>query len=275
MTNTNISDTGAGVLVGADPAQPRTVADWGTQPRPDQAVTQQPSPPQQPQQPPQPQGRTFTEEELEAARRQEKEKLYPRLEELDTQLKSVLAEREAEKAERERLAAEAEEARKAREEGEMEVRDLLNKREQEWSQRFEEINQRYDTDRALFERERALQEAELYRRDRIAQESPHILPQLLGRVSGSTIEEIDASIEELKAITDSVMQDFAAATEQAPPAPFQPRGASPTAPPVGPMEQLPEYQNLTAEDIRGMDMATFKKHRESLLRAASAQKRIG
>ena len=70
----------------------------------------------------QPTGRFFTEEDIERARQQEKDKLYPRLEEMEDAAQELQAEREAEQAERQRLADEAEQARRAKEEGEMEVR---------------------------------------------------------------------------------------------------------------------------------------------------------
>ena len=125
----------------------------------------------------------------------------------------------------------------------------------------------------MFQKERQLQEAELYRRDRIAQESEYILPELRDFITGSSPDEIDQSIEMMKARTASVVANFVAA--EPPPVPFQPRGASPTAPPVGPMEQLPSYESLTPEDIKGMDMDTYKRYRSQLLQATSPTNRRG
>ena len=54
------------------------------------------------------------------------------------------------------------------------------------------------------------------------------------------------------------------------------RGSSVTSPPVGPMEQNNEgYETLTADDIRGMDMATYAKRREQLLGAAAKNRNQG
>lgn len=264
-----MSDTGSGILVGAEPAQPRTTGEWGNQPRPDQAVTQQP-PPRQQQQPERPAYR-WTDEDIENARRQEKDKLYPQLDEMKQQLRALQEQRDTEQAERQRLADEAEAARKAREEQEMEVRDLLTRREQEWKSQIEELSGRFDTYRAVSERERQLAEAELYRRDRIAQEAENILPELRDFITGSTPEEVDQSIEAMKQRTEQIVANFVAAEPQIP---FQPRiGASPTAPPVGPMETQPDYTQLTPEDIRGMDMNTYKRYREQLLQATSPRNR--
>jgi len=262
-----ITDTGQGHLVGVQPAQPRQATGWADQQgRPDQQVSQ---PTQYAgngnQQQPQQQGRFFTEEEVAEIRRQEKDKLYGRIETMGTQLDQVLAERQAEQAERERLAQEAAEALRAKEEGELEVRDLLARKETEWQQQLAKLEQRYDADRAVFDRERQFNELQDYKRDRIAQEAEFIMPELRDMVTGDNPAAIDASIEVLKARTEQIFANMAAVT---PPPPL-PRGAAPTSPPVGPMEQLPSYESLTPEDIKGMDMETYKRYRSQLLQATS------
>ena len=261
------ADTGSGFLVGVEPAQPRSAADWNTQQRPDQTVSQ-PIPQQQPP-PQQPQPR-FSEDDIERARQQEKDKLYPRIEEMNSQLRQLQEERQQELAERQRLADEAEQARQAKEESEMEVRELLEKREQEMKAELAALSSRYDNDRAIFEKERALQEAELYRRDRIAQEAENIMPELRDFIGGSTPEEIDAAIEDAKARTQAIFANFTAANEQLP---YQQRGAALTAPPVGPMEQLPAYEQLSPDQIRDMDMDTYKRYRTQLLPATNPNRR--
>jgi hypothetical protein len=110
-----------------------------------------------------------------------------------------------------------------------------------------------------------------YRRDRIEQEAEYILPELRDLISGDTPESIDASIEVMKARTEQIFTNMAAANQ--PPIPFQPRGAAPTAPPVGPMEQMPSYESLTPDDIRGMDMDTYKRYRPQLLQATNPNRR--
>ena len=82
---------------------------------------------------------TFTAEDVAKARAQEKAKLYPQVEKLQEELASLKqreAEREAKEAERKaaRSAREAEAAaeKKKQEESELEVRELLSKKEQEF-----------------------------------------------------------------------------------------------------------------------------------------------
>jgi len=269
-----IADTGQGFLQGVEPAQPRRAGDWQQQ-RPDQAVSQQ-QPIQYATGGNTGNGAAFrwTDEDLERVRQQEKDKLYGRIEELSTGLRQVQEERQAELAERERLAAEAAEAQRLREEDELNVRDLLTKKELEWQQRMTQIESRYDQDRAVFERERQLHELADYRRNRIEQESEYILPELRDLVQGDTVEAVDASIETMKARTTQIFANIAAAQQQSPQVPFAPqRGASPTAPSVGPMEQLPAYESLTPDDIRTMDMETYKKYRAQLLQATSPKGR--
>jgi len=238
-------------------------------------VTQQQAPlqPQQYAQPqPQQQNPRWTDEDLERARQQEKDKLYGRLDEVQTQMRTFQAEREAEQAERQRLAEEAAEAVRLKEEGELEVRDLLARKETEWQQRITQMEQRYDADRAVFAKEREFSEVQNYRRDRIEQESEFILPELRDLITGDTVQAVDASIEVMKARTEQIFTNLQAANQNV--QPFQqPRGAAPTAPPVGPMEQMPSYESLTPEDIKGMDMETYKKYRGQLLQATSPQRR--
>jgi hypothetical protein len=267
----NVSDTGQGILVGVQPAQPRNASDWAQQGTPAQQVSQplQPQQYQQPQQQPQPR---WTDQDIEQARQQEKDKLYGRIDEMQQQMRQFAADREAEQAERQRLADEAAEAKRLKEEGELEVRDLLARRETEWQQQISRLEQRYDADRAVFEKERTFAEVQNYRRDRIDQESEFILPELRNLITGDTVQAVDASIEVMKARSEQIFANMAAANQQLPPF-QQPRGAAPTAPPVGPMEQMPSYESLTPDDIRGMDMETYKKYRGQLLQATSPQRR--
>ena len=261
-----IADTGQGHLVGVEPARPRQAADWGQNGRPDQQVTQPNISVGNGNQQPQGTSRFFTEEEVNEIRRQEKDKLYGRIETMGSQLEELQSARAAEAAERERLAQEAAEAQRLKEEGELEVRDLLARKETEWQQQLAKLEQRYDADRAVFDRERQFNELQEYRRMRVEQESEFILPELRDLITGDNPAAVDASIEVMKARTEQIFANLSAANQPVMP---QPRGAAPTSPPVGPMEQLPSYESLTPEDIKGMDMETYKRYRSQLLQATS------
>lgn len=260
-------NTATGFLVGTEPAQPRKAADWNGQQNPAQQVSQ---PVQVVDTQPAPNGRMFSEDDIAKARQQEKDKLYPQLEDMKAQLKEIEKERrelaKARKDEEDRIAAEA----KAKEEEQLELRELITRKDQEWQQKFSSIETERERDRATFQREKELLELEAYKRDRLAQDAEYIAPELRDLVRGNTIQEVDASIEDLKARTNAIFGNISAVASQQQAAP---RGASPTAPSVGPMEQLPNYEQLTPEDIRSMDIDTYKKYRANLLAAASNQYR--
>ena len=258
----NIADTGQGFLQGVQPAQPRMAGEWNGQ---------QPQAYQQP--PQQPQGQVFTAEDIERARQQEKDKLYQRIEEMGSQLQTVLSAREQEEAERKRLADEADAARKEKEESEMDLRALLDKRDKEWEERFKETESQYATDRAIFDQERRLAEMETYRRQRIEQEQEEIIPALWDMVSGNSPEEIEQSIVYMKERSNVIAQNFAAAAAQSQQqVPF--RGAAmPSVPPVGPLEQLPSNVPVTDALVKNMSMDDYKKNREQLLRMTNPNRR--
>ncbi len=263
-----VGDTGSGIIVGAQPAQPRMAADWGTQPRPDQAVSQ-PQPQVVIGQPPAQGTPGYSQADIDRALAAQRQHYDDQMGSMSQQLAQIQNDRAAEIAERDRLAAEAEEARRAKLEGEMEVRDLLSQKEAEWTGRLEEMDRRYAADRAVFEQERRLREVQDYRQARVDQEGEYILPELREFVAGNTPEEVDASIEALKVRSESIFNNILAQTQQ----PVLRPAAMASVPPVGPMEQLPSYETLSPQDIAGMDMDTYKRYREQLLRATSPQRR--
>lgn len=260
-----IAEANDGFIVGADPKEPpRTAAEWA--PVLNETTANNPMAQQvaAPEEAPSEASRFYTEEDIERVRREEKDKLYGRIETMDAQLKDIQREREErEAALRAEQEAEAE-ARRKEEEEKMEVRDLLNRKEQEWASRLEELEARYETDRAVFEREKRFHELQQYMQARIAQESEFVLPELRDLIRGNSEQEIDASIEEMKARTAAIMGQIEANIGQTR---QQVRGAAPTAPPVGPLEQMTQYETLTPQDIASMDMETYKKHRDRLLNA--------
>ena len=267
MSNTeNITDTGQGFLTGVQPAQPRRAADWtGAEQGNGNGQTTQTRQDERP-------AYRWTDEDIAAARQQEKDKLYGRIEQMGGQLQEIQTAREAEAAERQRLADEAEAARKAKEENEMDLRSLMEKRESEMRAEMDKIRQAQEMEREVFNRERQLAQVDEYRRDRIAQESEYLLPELRQYIAGDSVEAIDAAIERVKADTANIVSNFVAAAEP-PPIPYQPRGAAPTAPPVGPMEQLTDQLPMSLQDLRAMDMDTYKKHRNQLLQATNPNRR--
>jgi len=217
--------------------------------------------------------RTFTQEDIEKARKEEKDKLYKSIEEMKAQVSTLTKEREereaALKKQEEQAAAEA----KKKAEEEMSAKELLEQQRQEYEARFAQIEADRQRSEALLEREREFSALQDYRAQRLAAEADNIMPELLDYVSGMSQEEIDASIalaiEKTNAVFSNIRQAQQSQRQQQ-------KGASVTSPPTGPMEENNQgYETLTADDIRGMDMATYAKNRDRLIRAAGQNRNRG
>jgi hypothetical protein len=223
-------------------------------------------------------GQTFTLEDLERARAEERDKLYPQLSKTDERTKAMAEELKSlrdfqKKAEKEAAAREAQvaDAAKAREEAELSAKELIEKRTAEMAAQVEAVRQQQETERALFAKEREFAKTQLYVRDRMAQESDNIAPELYDYIGGETVEEIEASIERAKAKTESIVQGMAAAQQAA-------RASQPgvrTGPPaITPMDQ-PASQELTGDDISKMSWAEYAKFRTQAGMGGSGQGLFG
>jgi hypothetical protein len=225
-----------------------------------------------------PNSRLFTEEELEAARRQEKDKLYPKLEKLEQELRSFQEEREAaERAARDAAEKEAQE-RKAREEAELSAKELLMKKEDEWNQKFnnvaseweqrlQAVQEEAEAHKAALEMERRFQSLESYKNRRLAEEQDNIMPELLDLVRGNNEEEIDAAISAAVTKTSAIMSSI---QQSLPQQQQRLRGISSVgSTPSGPLENMTEQQVLTTADIANMSMEQYAQVRDRLLAATS------
>jgi hypothetical protein len=237
-----VGDTNNGILVGADQPEP-------TPPAPDLSG--------QPEESPLP---TYTEEDLKRVREQEKSKVYSRLEKMNSELEILRKEREERISAEERESQAAAEAARLQEEQEMDLRSLLEKRDQEWQQRLDEIKAEQERDRALLEQERQYAELTAYQAQRLEEERDNILPELLDLVTGSTPQEIDASIESLKERSDRI---FESAQQAMSSARREVAGARVTMP--TPVENTSENRQYTPEDIRNMSLQEYAQHRQRLL----------
>jgi membrane protein involved in colicin uptake len=212
----------------------------------------------------------FTAAQLEAARKQEKDKLYAQLESLQTEQKRASEALAAmQKAKDEELAAvQAAEAQKAEEarkkaETEMSAKQLLEQKlaetTQTWQQKFEQMEAERAQEKALLAKEREFQELVSYRNSAISAAGDDIAPQFFDFIQGDTKEQIDAGIARAKAATESIAQQFAAA-QQTQLSPM--RGVSTAGyAPVGPMENNPGQQQVTDAQISAMSMAEYQQFR--------------
>jgi hypothetical protein len=211
-------------------------------------------------------------EAIQKARAQEKAKLYPQVEKLQeelAQLRSKEQEREAKEAERKaaRQAREAEAAaeRKKQEESELEVRDLLAKKEQEWQSKFETERLEREKAFALLEREREFQELSAYRQQRLEQERDAIIPELIDLISGNTKDEIENSIVGLKERSSKIFDSVAQVAQQSR---KEMVGTRITSPASGPLDNDSDSRQYSPNDINNMSMADYAKNRAKLLGTA-------
>lgn len=211
-------------------------------------------------------------EAIQKARAQEKAKLYPQVEKLQEELallRSKEQEREAKEAERKaaRQAREAEAAaeRKKQEEAELEVRDLLAKKEQEWQSKFETERLEREKAFALLEREREFQELQTYRQQRLEQERDAIIPELIDLISGNTKDEIESSIAGLKERSSKIFDSVAQVAQQSR---KEMVGTRITSPASGPLDNDSDSRQYSPNDINNMSMADYAKNRAKLLGTA-------
>lgn len=214
---------------------------------------------------PAPAEQTFTAADLERVRSQEKEKLYKELEtlrEATATLPTVTAELENLRKEREERAsreaaaqAQAQEEARAKAEAEMTAKELLDQRQAEWQAKLDAIQAERLAERAALDKEREFAALRDYTQARIAQEQKNIAPELLDLVDGNTTQEIDASIERLKAKSAAIAEKVRGTQQQAA---SQQRGVSPSGfSTTGPMDMLPTTQTYTSEDIGKMSMKEY------------------
>jgi len=225
--------------------------------------------------------RMFSQEEVEAIRRQEKDKLYDKISKLQEQVEIFNHEREEQKRLAEEVAAREAEERRLREEEEMSAKELLMKKEdefqqrintaqQEWEEKFNALQQESEAQKAVLEQERRFQELESYKSRRIAEEQDNVMPELLDFIRGNTEDEIESAISAVKARTSAILENI----QQAMPQQQRLRGVPATgSTPSGPLENMTEQQTYTSADIAGMSMDQYAQVRDRLLASASLRGR--
>ena len=206
--------------------------------------------------------KAYSEEDLKRVREQEKSKLYPQIDSLKEELNLLKKEREERIAEAAARAAEAEAEAKKKAESEMDVRQLLESKEQEWAQKLEA--ERLERERAftLLERERQYAELTEYRTRRLEDERDNIMPELVDLISGNTPDEIEQSITGLRERSARILESAQSAMQNAR---KEMTGSRVTAPPSGPMDTNMEQNSFTAEQIAAMSVTEYAKYRGKLL----------
>jgi hypothetical protein len=218
----------------------------------------------------------YTEDDLAKVRSQEKSKVYPELQSVKEELAALKREREEEAARKAEAAAaqaaEHEAKQKAKLEEELSAKDLLKLKEQEWNDQIAQVRQEALAAQALVEKERSYAELQAYKQNLIETERDNVMPQMLGFLRGNTPEELQASMEDLKAQTASIVNDVQAANQQTR---KEQRGVSVTAPSSGPLEINSENRQFTAADIAAMSVEDYAKNRSRLLSPGAQGKTKG
>lgn len=225
-------------------------------------------------------------DDVEKARREERDKLYAdrkaeqdRIKAMETELAEMRKEREEREARRqERERQRQNEAKKAEEE-ELSAKELLARRDEEfrqWQQTQQDqmtaLQQQIAERDAIIAREREYQQFVDWRRQRIEQERENIAPQLIDLVQGESVEEVEQSITGLIERTNAILDEFA---QQQQAARQGMRGVTPTAPPVGPLENQDGARQLSPQEIASLPMSEYAKLRPQLLGAASRSAQSG
>lgn len=219
----------------------------------------------------------FTAEDIENARKQEKEKLYPRIDKLSEQLDIFTKEREEQQRLQAEAAQRADEDRRRSEEEELGLKDLLFKKEdewkstfntaqEEWAQKFAALEEEKNAHAALLEIERRYQEVTSYKNRRIQEEGDNLMPELLDFVTGDTEEAIEASISAVAARTSAIVENIQQATATSRQV-LRPVPATGSAPTSGPQENTSEQRTYTMADLKNMDMSTYAAERDRLMAA--------
>jgi hypothetical protein len=222
----------------------------------------------------------FTAEDIAKARQEEKDKLYGRISKIEEQNNKFLKEiedqrkaREAAQADEEKRRKDAETQAKSLAEQDMSAKDLLAQKEQEWTSRFEQFEREREQERTLFAKEQEFNNLQTYIQKRVGEESENIAPELLDFVGGNSPDEVEASINTVKAKTQAILESVqqAAVQQRA-----SMRGVSPTGySTTGPMDTDPGHKSYSLQDLQAMPMSEYAKIRGQLGVGNAAQNQRG
>ena len=218
----------------------------------------------------------YTEEDLAKVRTQEKDKLYPVVEQLKSEVASLKKDKEEKAArkaaeEAEKLAKKAEKQKEKLEE-DLDAKELIKLKEAEWQEQLERERSERERAFALLEQERTFSELQSYKQNLIERERDNIMPELVDLISGNTPDELNASIESLKDRSARILESAQAAMQNAR---KEMRGTSATLPAAGPLETNMDSRQFTAQDIASMSMNDYAKVRDKLMSDAARGKSRG
>ena len=216
--------------------------------------------------------RVFTEEEVNKIRSDASSAIYGRLEdeqrqreELRKELDALKAERQAELDAAAAAQAEAEAAAKAEAEKGMDAKQFTETKLAEFEAKWRESEQKRELAEAALQQEMRLQSLDAYRQQRLADPEVQnaVIPDLHQYVVGNTEEEIEESLARAIAASQGII---AGVQNELQGQRAQALGARPYVPSTDPAAALPGTREFTPEEIKNMDMGTYRKYREQLKR---------
>lgn len=220
-------------------------------------------------------GRFFSEEEvnelLNNARTQERDKLYPTIdktkaqsEEFQAEIKELKAfQKKFEKSEADKQKA-IEEAQRIKVESELSAKELAEKYRAESELRIQQLAETQNQERAILAKELDFMKLQNYAQRRVAEEEAQgtIAPELKDFIGGDTPEQIEASIETVKAKTAQIIENMKQAGIR------QRQGMPGVAPSAGTngITQLdqPTDRQYSADDIKGMSFGEYAELRKRI-----------
>lgn len=224
----------------------------------------------------------FTADDIEAARKQEKDKLYADQQKLkeafakqEKELADLRKAREDEEALRLKTVEDKKASDKSAAEEEMSAKELIALRDKDWQTQLDDLKKQADMERALFAKERDFVAKREYTQILVekALADGELAPELADLVTGTTEEEIQGSLNVLKAKSSAIAANVAAATQQQR---LAPRGVSPTGyAPTGPLDNEPGQQTITLEQLKAMPPQEYAKIRAQLIGGAATNQNRG
>ena len=211
----------------------------------------------------------LVDQRVENARKEEKDKLYPQMEELNKTVKELKEERDARAAAEEEARAEAERLAEEQRLGELSAIERIEERDRQWEERFSAMQQERDREAALRQREGEVAALIRHRDLAIAANQDNIEPRLIPYIRGNTAEEIDQAVAQAIADTEAIQADFLEATGQQRRQVIAPVSGMPATPVADLLANPGDRQvTLTPEQIRDMPMDDYMANRQQILEAA-------
>jgi hypothetical protein len=250
-----VSDVaGGGIIVGADPRPTPTFTPVAGQNANSATIN----------------GPIFTAEQIAKARQEEKDKLYPELQSMKSELAELKKARDEQIAAEKKAREEAEAALEAQRQEELTLAEKLEEQKREFETRFQALQQEREQERQVLQMERQFQELQAYKAQAVAANAENIIPELANELTAtnhSSREEIDAHIARLVATSSSILESMQAAVQ----AQRQGmRGAPVTAPPAGPLDTYSGHDSAWEAAQNGsLSFEDYVKNRDKLLSGVS------